>query len=101
MLTRFEVSNFKNFNDNLVLDLTETKKFKFNEECVENSIVKKALIYGHNGTGKSNLGYAIFDIVKHLTAKNVNNEFYKHYTNADNEKKQFHLYMNFNSNLEK
>jgi AAA15 family ATPase/GTPase len=87
MLTRFEVSNFKNFNDNLVLDLTETKKFKFNEECVENSIVKKALIYGHNGTGKSNLGYAIFDIVKHLTAKNVNNEFYKHYTNADNEKK--------------
>ncbi len=87
MLTRFEVSNFKNFNDNLILDLTETKKFKFNEECVENSIVKKALIYGQNGTGKSNLGYAIFDILKHLTTKNVNNEIYNNYLNADNGEK--------------
>ena len=87
MLTRFEVSNFKNFNDNLVLDLTETKKFKFSEECVEKGIVKKALIYGHNGTGKSNLGYAIFDILKHLTTKNINNEFYSNYLNADSKKK--------------
>ena len=87
MLTRFEVSNFKNFNDNLVLDLTETKKFQFNEECVENGIVKKALIYGQNGTGKSNLGYAIFDILKHLTTKNVNNQFYSNYLNADSKKK--------------
>ena len=84
MLTRFEITNFKNFEDTLVFDLTETKKFKFNEECVEDGIVKKALIYGHNGTGKSNLGYAIFDILKHLTTKNVNDEFYRNYFNANN-----------------
>ena len=84
MLTRFEVKNFKNFENTLSFDLTKTKKFKFNEECVENGIVKKALIYGHNGTGKSNLGYAIFDILKHLTTKNVNDELYQNYLNANN-----------------
>ena len=83
MLTRFEVTNFKNFEDTLIFDLTQTKKFQFNEACVESGVVKKALIYGRNGTGKSNLGYAIFDIVKHLTTKNVNNQYYNNYLNAN------------------
>jgi len=93
MLTRFEVKNFKNFDKNLVFDLTQTKKFKFNEECVKDNIVNKALVYGDNGTGKSNLGYAIFDIIKHLTSKNVNDDFYNNYLNANsNETKATFVY---------
>jgi AAA15 family ATPase/GTPase len=76
MLTRFEVKNFKNFKDNFVLDFTKTKNYNFNPECVKDGVVNKAIIYGPNGIGKSNLGFAIFDIVSHLTDKNRNLEFY-------------------------
>lgn len=43
--------------------------YTFNPECVQNDLVKLALIYGENGTGKSNLGWALFDLVSHLTDK--------------------------------
>ncbi len=67
MLKRFEVTNFKNFKEKFVFDLSDTKNYSFNEECVENGIVKTGLIYGANGCGKSNLGYAIMDIKTHLS----------------------------------
>ncbi len=69
MLTKFEVTNFKNFDKKLTLDFKNTNGYQFNTECVENNTVKKALVYGHNGIGKSNLGLAVFDIVSHLTDK--------------------------------
>lgn len=87
MLTRFEVTNFKNFKETLIFDLTQSKKFQFNEKCVLDGIVNKALIYGHNGTGKSNLGYAIFDLIAHITTKNINVEHYSNYLNANSEDK--------------
>lgn len=67
MLTKFRVKNFKNFGETFTFDLTNTKGYEFNKQCVENGIVKKAIVYGHNGTGKSNLGFALLDIVSHLT----------------------------------
>lgn len=67
MLKKFEVNNFRKFNDTLVFDLASAKNYEFNSDCVKNSIVKTALIYGENASGKSNLGWAIFDIVLHLT----------------------------------
>ena len=85
MLTKFEVTNFKNFENKLSFDFKSVKKYQFNEECVKDNIITKALIYGKNATGKSNLGYAIFDIIKHLTSKNVNDNFYFNYTNANSK----------------
>lgn len=68
MLKRFECQNFKGFKDNLVFDLT-CGNYNFNKEITKNGIVNKALVYGKNDSGKSNLGIAIFDIVSHLTDK--------------------------------
>jgi len=85
MLTKFEVSNFKGFNENLVFDLLNIKNYEFNKECVQDGVVKKALLYGQNGVGKSNLGLAIFDLVIHLTDKEAGNRRYIHYLNALNE----------------
>lgn len=82
MLTKFEVTNFKNFKDKFVFDFTNTSDYQFNPECVKNGIVNKGMIYGANGTGKSNLGFAIFDIVSRLTDKDCERSFYKHYLNA-------------------
>ncbi|MFT4926799.1 MAG: AAA15 family ATPase/GTPase [Phenylobacterium sp.] len=82
MLTKFEVTNFKNFEKTFTFDFTNTKQYAFNAECVNQGIVNKALIYGPNGVGKSNLGFALFDLVGHLTSNNLHPDNYKHYLNA-------------------
>ena len=68
MLKRFEVENFKGFENNIVLDLS-AREYAFNKNLVVNDVVNKAIVYGKNGVGKSSLGIAIFDIVGHLTDK--------------------------------
>ncbi len=68
MLKRFEVKNFKGFNETLVFDL-QAREYSFNKHIVKNDIVNKAIIYGKNGIGKSSLGIALFDIISHLTDK--------------------------------
>ena len=67
MLTKFQVRNFKKFNDNLVFDFSKKRDYDFNEEVIRNNNINFVLIYGSNGSGKSNLGLAIFDILFHIT----------------------------------
>jgi len=83
MLARFSVQNFKSFNEVFTLDLTQTKRFEFNENCVKDSIVNHGLIYGPNGIGKSNLAFAVFDIIQNLTDKQKRVEMYANYLNAE------------------
>ena len=82
MLRKFRVSNFKSFEKDFELDLTQTKGYEFNKESIKNGIVNNALVYGHNGVGKSNLALAIFDIIEHLTDKQRNENAYRNYLNA-------------------
>lgn len=79
MLTKFEVKNFKNFGETLVFNLKETNGYEFNKECLVNGIVNKAIIYGYNGVGKSNLGFALFDLISHLTDRNKGEKSYGNY----------------------
>ena len=83
MLRKFNVTNFKCFKEEFSFDLASAKAYTFNPECVRDGIVKNAMIYGYNGSGKSNLGWAIFDIIEHLTDKTRLEIPYKHYTNAE------------------
>ena len=85
MIRKFEVENFKGFKDKLVFDLT-AGKYGFNQNIVVNGIVNKAIVYGKNGVGKSTLGIAMFDIVRHLTDKERMNAMYlRNYINLDSE----------------
>jgi AAA15 family ATPase/GTPase len=95
MLSKFEVRNFKNFENTFSFDLSKTKMYEFNNECVIDGIVNKALIYGHNGTGKSNLGFAIFDLISHLTDKHVPKHAYKNYLYAGNSEDIAVFYFEF------
>lgn len=79
MVTKFEVKNFKNFDDWFCFDLSNTKNYSFRPECVKNGVVSKALIYGPNGSGKSNLGFAMLDLTRHLSADRISNDNYEHY----------------------
>ena len=64
MLVKFSVSNFKSFRENFEIDFTKVYNYDFNTECIKNNCINNAIVYGRNGVGKSNLGFAIFDIIE-------------------------------------
>lgn len=101
MLAKIEVMNFKSFNENFIFDLSDTSSFNFNIECIKNKIVNKAIIYGQNGCGKSNLGFAIFDLISHITDKRTEPKYYENYLNADSNKKiaTFKFTFKFDQNI--
>lgn len=74
MLAEFKVRNYKNFRDDLLFSLESGKNYEFNQEAVQNGIVKDSVVIGYNASGKTNLGYAIMDIVSHLTDKSESQE---------------------------
>lgn len=82
MLRKFKVSNFKSFEKDFELDLTNVNGYEFNKDSIKRGVVNNAIIYGQNGVGKSNLALAIFDIIGHLTDKQRNDGAYKNYLNA-------------------
>jgi len=84
-----------------VLDLQNTNAYEFNQESIKNGVVNNAVIYGHNGVGKSNLGLALFDILGHLTDSNVTEDQYSAYLNANSDAKtaSFQYEFLFNGNI--
>jgi len=103
MLSKFSVSNFKSFNSRFTLDFSKNSGYQFNSESIRNGIVNNAIIYGHNGSGKSNLGLAIFDIIQHLTDFEKNEGLYSNYLNALNGSKfaEFEYEFKFDNNVVK
>ena len=98
MLRKFRVYNFKSFEQWIELDLSATNGYEFNKNSIKNEIVNNALIYGHNGAGKSNLAFAIFDIVGQLTDKQINENAYRNYSNAYNPSEIAKFYFEFSIN---
>lgn len=88
MLISFKVENYKNFKEPIVLDFSDTHDYKFNNQCIKNGLLTKIVIYGANASGKSNFGFALFDIVYLLTDKNTNQNQHDELTflNADSDK---------------
>lgn len=72
MLANFKVSNFKNFKDIFEVDLS-CGNYAFNKDLVHNNLLRCAVIFGQNASGKSNLALAITDLVSHLTDKETGN----------------------------
>ena len=79
MLKYFCVRGFKNFSKEIVLDFSNVHDYKFNSECISDGLISKSIVYGKNSVGKTNLGLAIFDLVSHLTSKNVTPSLYDYY----------------------
>jgi AAA15 family ATPase/GTPase len=83
MLKFFSVRNYKGFKDEIKFDFSDFKDYKFNTNAIRNKLINKAVIYGKNGSGKSNFGFAIFDITLHLVDKYQHPEQRTNYFNAD------------------
>ena len=97
MLKRFAVTNYKNFRDRIELDLGAVHNYGFNDHCVRSGILNKALLLGKNGSGKSNLGLAIFDIVGTLTDNLIHPKQSNPstYLNANSDRKNAEFFYEF------
>lgn len=86
MLRRFSVSNFKNFGQKATLVLDHPSNYEFNEDVIQHNCISKGIFYGINGSGKSNLALALFDIILHLTDKEKAFDRYQPYLNLSSNK---------------
>lgn len=85
MLKRFEVENFKNFEDKIILDFTNIYSYDFNMDCIHNGIIGMSMIYGANAVGKTNFGKAIMDIT--WVVSQIRRIINYNVINADSDKK--------------
>lgn len=99
MLKYFSVKNYKNFRKELVLDFSKVGGYRFNSECINKNIITKAIIYGKNATGKTNLGKALYDITNHMVGYTVINS--SRIVNADSEETyaEFKYVFDFDGNI--
>lgn len=83
MLKKFEVKGFKGFRETFTFDLTQKNDYKFNIDAVENGVIRNSIVYGRNGCGKTNLSYALFDIVNNIGGKiGKSKQYARNYLNA-------------------
>jgi len=83
MLKRFEVENYKNFKEKIVLDFNKVGGYQFSTDCVTGNMLSKLIIYGRNATGKTNLGRALFDISNNISRLRFFSGRGEIYLNAD------------------
>ena len=82
MLAKFAVKNFRGFKERIEIDLTRHSNYTFNSFAIKDGIIKNGILYGPNGSGKTNFGLAIFDIVNHLSQKWKKQDYYFNFTFA-------------------
>ena len=79
MLIKFAVKNFRGFADRIEWDLSQPSNYSFNTYAIKDGVIKNGIIYGPNGSGKTNFSVALFDIVNHLTQKFKKPEYYQNF----------------------
>lgn len=84
MLSTFSVKNFRGFPKEISWNLSNPSNYEFNTHAIKNGVIKNGIIYGPNGSGKTNFGLAIFDIVNHLSQKWKKPDYYSNFVYAGN-----------------
>lgn len=82
MLAKFSVKNYRGFPEIIKLDLTHPNNYEYNSFAIRDGIIKNGIIYGPNGSGKTNFGLAMFDIVNHLSQKVKRGDYYVNFPYA-------------------
>ena len=84
MLSKFSVKNYRGFPKEISWDLSKPSNYEFNTYAIKDGIIKNGIIYGPNGSGKTNFGLAIFDIVNHLSQKWKKVNYYDNFVYVGN-----------------
>ena len=67
MLISFSVENFLQYKNKMTMDLTHPGQYPLYNQCIEKGVIQKAIVYDNIVASYSNFGYALFDLVSHLT----------------------------------
>ena len=84
MLTKFAVTNYRGFANRIEWDLSNPANYEFNRSVIKDGVIKNGIIYGPNGSGKTNFSLAIFDIENHLSPKWKKIDYYVNFIYAGN-----------------
>ncbi len=82
MLTKFAVTNYRGFSDRIEWDLSNPANYEFNKYVIKDGVIKNGIIYGPNGSGKTNFSLALFDIEYHLSYKWKKIDYYNNFIYA-------------------
>ena len=101
MLTKFAVTNFRGFAKRIEWDLSTPANYEFNKNVISDGIIKNGIIYGPNGSGKTNFSLAIFDIENHLSQKWKKQDYYANFIYAGNHRMEaeFEYTFKFDDNI--
>lgn len=89
MLSSVSIKNFRNFSGWYDFSLQSKKQYEFNVKSVVNGIINTSIIYGKNGSGKSNLGLATLDLTSHINDIPLRPALNKNYLNVKVAKGEF------------
>lgn len=81
MIKSFTVSNFKRIQKPVTIDFSKVSNYEFNKECIKDNLINTAVLLGKNGSGKSSVVTAMFDIIYNLTDKYIGRNNYTNYLN--------------------
>lgn len=84
MLFKFAVTNYRGFANRIEWDLSSAANYEFNKSVIKDGIIKNGIIYGPNGSGKTNFSLALFDIVNHLSQRWKKPDYYLNFIYAGN-----------------
>lgn len=82
MLLKFSVKNYRGFSERIEWDLSSPNNYEFSTYAIKDGIIKNGIIYGPNGSGKTNFGLALFDIENHLSQKWKKMDYYANFVYA-------------------
>ena len=82
MLTRFAVKNYRGFSERLEWNLSNPNNYEYNGYAIKDGIIKNGIVYGPNGSGKTNFSLALFDIENHLSQKWKKADYYTNFVYA-------------------
>ena len=82
MLTKFAVTNYRGFATRIEWDLSNPANYEFNKHVIKDGVIKNGIIYGPNGSGKTNFSLALFDIDYHLSYKWKKIDYYNNFIYA-------------------
>lgn len=87
MLKEFRVQGYRGFKDEIVWSFVPAGDYDFAPYAVsETRVIKSGIVFGKNGSGKSNLGYALLDIINHLAdGVHKDNDYYDNFVYANHD----------------
>lgn len=84
MLIKFAVTNYRGFANRIEWDLSHPANYSFNQNAIKDGVIKNGIVYGPNGSGKTNFSLALFDIENHLSSKWKKPDYYLNFIYAGN-----------------